>query len=114
MIKVLHEENDRTEDGNDRSISLGAHAGEVLLKIVTSRIGDYCEVKDLQSEEQYGYPPCRSILDMTFPVRKLRDLERKARVSLFLCFIDFQRTVDSTCCSLARGKTMTIVRRSSI
>lgn len=56
MIKILHEENDRTEGGNDRGISLVALVGEVLLKIVTPRIGDYYEAEDLQSEEQYGYP----------------------------------------------------------
>lgn len=56
VIKVLHKKNDQTEGGMDRGNSLVAHAGEVVLKIVTPRIGIYCEPKDLQPEEQYAPP----------------------------------------------------------
>lgn len=43
IIKVLHKENSQTKDGNYRGISLVAHTSEVILKIVPSRINDYCE-----------------------------------------------------------------------
>ena len=33
-IKVLHKKKDRTQYGNDRGISLVAHAGKVLLKVI--------------------------------------------------------------------------------
>ena len=42
-IKVLHKKKDRTECGNYRGLSLVAHAGKVLLKIVANRLGDFCE-----------------------------------------------------------------------
>ena len=37
VIKVLHKKKDRAECGNYRGISLVAHAGKVLLKIVATR-----------------------------------------------------------------------------
>ena len=42
IIKVLHKK-DRTECGNYRGISLVAHAGKILLKIIARRLSDYCE-----------------------------------------------------------------------
>ena len=41
VIKVLHKKKDRTECGNYRSISVVAHTGKVLLKIVTTRLSAY-------------------------------------------------------------------------
>ena len=38
-IKVLHKKKDKTECGNYRGISLVAHAGKVLLKVVATRLG---------------------------------------------------------------------------
>ena len=46
VIKVLHKKNGRTECGNYRGISLVAHAGKVLLKIVATRLSAYCEARD--------------------------------------------------------------------
>ena len=40
-IKVLHKKKDRTECSNYRGLSLAAHAGKVLLKIVANRLGDF-------------------------------------------------------------------------
>ena len=47
MIKVLHKKKDRTEYGNYRGISLVAHAGKVLLRIVATRLSVYCEARNL-------------------------------------------------------------------
>ncbi|MEP5376703.1 MAG: hypothetical protein ABJQ14_13080 [Hyphomicrobiales bacterium] len=40
IIKVLHKKKDRTDCNNYRGISLVAHAGKVLLKIVASRLSN--------------------------------------------------------------------------
>ena len=95
VIKVLHKKKDRTECGNYRGISLVAHAGKVLLKIVAMRLGNYCEAEALLPEEQCGFRARRSTMDMMFAVRRLQELGRKARVPLFLCFIDLQKAYDS-------------------
>ena len=95
VIKVLHKKKDRTECGNYRGISLLAHPGEVLLKIVATRLSAYCEAKNLLPEEQCGFRPHCSTMDMMFAVQSLQELGRKARVPLFLCFIDLQKAYDS-------------------
>ena len=83
--KVLHKKKDRTECRNYWDISLVAHAGKVLLEIVAKRLGDYCEAKRLLPEEQCGFRPRRSTLDMMFAVRRLQELGRKAHVTALEC-----------------------------
>ena len=51
VIKVLHKKKDRTECGNYRGISLVAHAGKVLLKIVATRLSAYCEARNSLPKE---------------------------------------------------------------
>ena len=43
IIMVLHKKKDQTECGNYRGISLVAHAGKILLKIIARRLSEYCE-----------------------------------------------------------------------
>ena len=45
VLKVLHKKKDRTDCGNYHGISLVAHAGKVLLKIVAMRLGSFCETE---------------------------------------------------------------------
>ena len=54
-IKVLYKKKDRTECSNYRGLSLVAHAGKVLLKIVANRLGDFCEEDGILPEEQCGF-----------------------------------------------------------
>ena len=72
-----------------------AHAGEVLLKMVATRLSAYCEARNLLPEEQCGFRPHRSTTDMMFTVRRLQELGRKARLPLFLRFVDLQKAYDS-------------------
>ena len=95
VIKVSHKKKGRTECGNYRGISLVAHASKVLLKIVTTRLRAYWEARNLLPEEECGFRLHRSSTDMIFVVRRLQELGRKARVPLFLCFIDLQKAYDS-------------------
>ena len=95
VTNILHKKKGMTECGNYRGISLVAHAGETLLKIVATRLSAYCEARNLLPEEQCGFRPHRSTTDMMFAVRRLHELGRKARVPLFLCFIDLQKAYGS-------------------
>ena len=90
-IKVLHKKNDRTECGSFRVISLVAHAGKVLLKVIIGRLSDYCERENSLPEEQRGLRPLRSTVDMMFVVRRLQELARKKDTPLYLCFIDLTK-----------------------
>ena len=94
-IKVLHKKKDRTECSNYRGLSLVAHAGKVLLKIVANRLGDFCEEAGILPEEQCGFRPQRSTTDMMFVVRRLQELGRTSNTSLEICFIDLAKAYDS-------------------
>ena len=43
IIMVLHKKKDRTKCGNNRGISLVAHVGKILLRIIARRLSEYCE-----------------------------------------------------------------------
>ena len=52
IAMVLYKKKDRTECGNYRGISLVAHAGKILLKIISRRLTEYCEHVGTLPEEQ--------------------------------------------------------------
>ena len=91
---MLHKKKDRTECGNYRGISLVAHAGKVLLKVIANRLSSYCEREDILSEEQCGFRPQRSTIDMTLilVVRRLHQLARKKSTPLYMCCVDLTKT----------------------
>ena len=80
IIMVLHKKKGRTEHGNYRGISLVAHAGRILLKIIARRLSVYCECVGILPEEQSGFRPNRSTTDMMFVIRRLQELARKKRI----------------------------------
>ena len=71
IIMVLHKKKDRTECGNYRGISMVAHAGKILLKIIARRLSEYCERVGILPEEQSGFRPNRSTTYMMFVIRRL-------------------------------------------
>ena len=95
IIMVLHKKKDRTECGNYRGISLVAHAGKILLKIIARCLSEYCERVGILPEEQSGFRPNRSTTDMMFVIRWLQKLARKKRFPLYVYFIDLTKAYDS-------------------
>ena len=93
-IEVLHKKKDRSDCNNYREISLVAHSGKVLLKMVASRLSNHCEAKRILPEQQCGFRPARSTIDTLF-VRRLQELRRARKIPLFMCFIDLQKAHDS-------------------
>ena len=91
VITVLHKKGDNMECGKYRGISLVSHASKDLLKVVARRLSAYCEAKGLLPEEQCGFRPHRLTTDMMFGVRRLREIRRKAGVSLFMSFMISRR-----------------------
>ena len=63
--------------------------------MVARRLSAYCDAKGLLPEEQCGFRLNRSTTDMMFVVRRLQEIGLKARVSLFMCFIDLQKAYDT-------------------
>ena len=60
VIQVLHK----------KKVSLVAHAGKVLPKIMALRLGSYLERERLLPESQCGFRPGKSTVDMMFVVRR--------------------------------------------
>ena len=71
-----------------------AHAGKILLKVIASRLSDYCEREDILPEAQVAFRPHRSMIDMMFVVRRLQELARKD-TPLFMCFIDLSKACET-------------------
>ena len=96
IVVVLHKLKDRAECGNYRGISLVAHAGRILLKIIALRLSEYCEYTGILPEEQSGFRPNRSTTDMMFVCDS-----SATRVSveetnpLYVCFIGLTKAYDS-------------------
>ena len=96
IIMVLHETKDRKECGNYRGISLVAHAGKMLLKIIARRLSDYCERVGILPEEPSGFRPTnRSTIDMMFVIRRLQELMWKKRIPLYVGFFYLTKAYDS-------------------
>ena len=94
-IKFVHKKKDRSDCNNYRGISLVAHSAKVLLKMVTSRLSNYCEAKGLLPGELCGFRPTRSTIDMLFVVRRLQELGQASKIPLYMRFIDLQNAYDS-------------------
>ena len=76
-------------------ISLVAPAGKILLKLIARHLSEYCERVGILPEEQSGFRPNRSTADMMFVIRRLQELARKKRISLYVCFIDLTKAYAS-------------------
>ena len=94
-IKVLYKKSDRSNCNNYRGISLLSHAGKVLLKIVANRLNDCCEAHGILSDEQCGFRPERSTVDMLSVVRRLQELARRRKIPPYMCFVDLQKAYES-------------------
>ncbi|CAB1103101.1 unnamed protein product [Ectocarpus sp. CCAP 1310/34] len=46
-------------------------------------------------EEQCGFRPGRSTVDMLFVVRRLQELGRRKKIPLYMCFVDLNKAYDS-------------------
>ena len=88
MIMVLHKEKDRTESSSYRGISLIAHAGKILLKIIARRLSEYYECVGILPEEQSDFRPNRSTTGMMiFVIRRFLKLARNKQIPLHVCFV---------------------------
>ena len=86
---------DMAECDKTMRISLLAHAGKILLKIIPRRLSDYCERLGTLPKKQSGFRPNRSTTDMMFVIRRLQELVRKTQIPWYVCFIDLTKAYDS-------------------
>ena len=65
------------------------------MKIIARRLSECCERVWILPEEQSGFRPNRSTIDMMFVSRRLHELARKKRIPLYVYFIDLTKAYDS-------------------
>ena len=87
IIMVLHKKKARAECGNYRGISVVAHAGKILLKILARRFSEYCERLGILPEQQSGFRANLSNTNMMFVLCRLQELARKKRIPLYVCML---------------------------
>ena len=78
--------------------------------MVASRLSNYCEAKGILPEEQCGFRPPRSTIDMLFVVRRLQELGRARKTPLYMCFIDLQKA----CYSVGRELLWVVLARFGV
>ena len=79
IIIVLFKEKDRKGCGNYRGISLVAHAGKILLKVIAPHLSEHSErVGYLPVERSGVLRPNRSTTNMTFVIRRPQELTQKS------------------------------------
>ena len=100
--------------------SLLSHSGKLLLKIVASRLSNYCEAEGILPEEQCAFRPVRSTIDILFVVRRLQELRRARKIPQYMYCVDLQKAYDSVvrellCVVLARfgvpDNVLTVIRQ---
>ena len=91
---VLHKKKDWTECDNYRRISQVAPAGKILLKIIASRLSEYCKRVGMLPDGQSGFLPNCFTTDMMFVIRRLQEFAWKKRTPLHECFIDLTKAYD--------------------
>lgn len=69
-----------------------AHAGKILLKIVTRHLRDYCNHAGILPERQSDFRPNLSTTDIMLMIRRLQELER---FPLYAYFIVLTKAYDS-------------------
>ena len=95
IIMVLHKKKDRAECGNCRGISLVAHAGKILPRIIIRCLSEYCERVGILSKGQSGFQPNHSTVDIMFTIHRLQELARKNQTPMYACFFDLTKAYDS-------------------
>ena len=89
---MLYKKYDRSDCNNFRRISL---VSQVQLKIVANRLSDFYEAQKILPEEQCGFRPARSTIDMLFVIRRLQEQGQQRKIPLYMCFADLQKAYDS-------------------
>jgi hypothetical protein len=91
IIAILFKKGDKRDCGNYRGLSLIAHMGKVLERMVQNRLLSVAEERGWFPEEQNGFRAGRSTMDSIFVSRMLSSSCRELRLPCFKCFVDLTK-----------------------
>jgi hypothetical protein len=94
IIAILFKKGDKRDCGNYRGLSLIAHMGKVLERMVQNRLQPVAEERGWFPEEQNGFRPGRSTVDAIFVSRMISSSCRELGLPCFKCFVDLTKAYD--------------------
>jgi hypothetical protein len=94
IIAILFKKGDKRDTGNYRGLSLIAHLGKVLERMILNRLAPVAETLGWFPEEQNGFRGNRSTADAIFVSRMLSSSCREMGMLFFKCFIDLVKAYD--------------------
>ena len=95
IISILFKKGSQMDCNNYRGLSLIAHLGKVLERLVQNRLGFYVEfVICYFPESQNGFRRGRSTVDSIFCSRLISSYCREKNIFLIKCFIDLTKAYD--------------------
>ena len=93
IIIPLFKKGNRRKCNNYRGITLLSHGLKILEKIIERRLRNIIEPQ--LEEEQYGFRPNRSTIDLIFSIRMLMEKYWEKGKDLFMVFMDIEKAYDS-------------------
>uniref|UniRef100_A0A8D8RWT4 Craniofacial development protein 2 n=1 Tax=Cacopsylla melanoneura TaxID=428564 RepID=A0A8D8RWT4_9HEMI len=93
IIIPLFKKGDRKRCCNYRGITLTSHVSKLYERIIERKIRRVIEPK--MKEEQYGFRPGRSTVDLSFALRQLMEKNYEYSNNLWIGFLDMKKAFDS-------------------
>lgn len=107
VIVPIFKKGNKKECQNYRGISLMCQSAKVYEKIIERRLRE--RVGNMR-EEQYGFRPGRSTIDLIFAVRQLQEKHIEYGDDLVMVFLDMEKAYDS----VSRNKVWEALRRKKV
>ena len=108
-LYLLYKKGDKNDTNNYRSISLLNNVTKLLTTILTNRLENWADKRNIFCEEQFGFRKGRGCLDAIFTLYSTVSINtRLSKRKVFATFVDFRKAFDSVCHHLLWQKLITI------
>ena len=94
IISIIFKKGCKLDPGNYRGLSLIAHEGKVLERLIQNRLIVCAEKYHWLPEEQNGFRANRSTVDSIWIARTITSYAHEKRLPCFRCFIDLTKAYD--------------------
>jgi hypothetical protein len=91
-IVLIFKKGDRKLCKNYRGITLMSHGAKIYDKVCLNRLN--VKVEPQLQEEQYGFRPGRSTVDLIFALRQIMDSKWEQKLPMIMAFLDLEKAYD--------------------
>ena len=95
MVRLFHKGKANTDLDKYREIAISRSIGKLYEKVLTWRIQNTIEEKNMSGEVQGGFRKDSGCMDQVFVVTSVVEKALSERKPLYLCFIDLKKAYDS-------------------